>query len=472
MWALAGGAHGVQSPALTLYGQANQATSPFYDVAEGYKTTTGVLPHGGNDWCDGDNAITCATNTSAAKGTANPNGLGKGLLSCMFSASGVAQADTTQCTATTGFDGPSGVGTPNGLGGFAPLTPTPTFNPPTGVKQGVAANFSGSATDPFPGGTISSYSWGWGDGTGANSGATPNHTYAADGTYTVTLTATDGYGQVGTISHTVSVSTPPPPGPAVSSVGPTSGPTDGGNTVVITGAGFTGATKVWFSGNTQATSFTINSDTKITATAPAHAAGVVNVFVTTPAGITPAVTADHYTYGNIPAVTGVSPSSGPTAGGNTVVITGTGFTGATKVWFSGNTQATSFSINSDTKITATAPLHAVGLVNVYVTTTPGTSAAVTADHYTYGTVPAVVGVSPPTGPTAGGDTVVIMGTGFSGATKVLFSGTTQASSFTVNSDTKITATAPPHAAGVVNVYVTTAPGTSAAVTADHYTYTG
>ena len=84
-----------------------------------------------------------------------------------------------------------------------------------------------------------------------------------------------------------------------------------------------------------------------------------------------------------PAVTSVSPASGPTAGGTTVTITGTGFTGATAVDF-GTTPATSFTVVSGTSITATAPAAAgVGTADVTVTTPAGTSGTSAADRYSY-----------------------------------------------------------------------------------------
>ena len=55
-----------------------------------------------------------------------------------------------------------------------------------------------------------------------------------------------------------------------------------------------------------------------------------------------------------PAVTGISPASGPESGGTTVTITGTDLTGATDVQF-GNTSAINFTVDSPTQITATAP---------------------------------------------------------------------------------------------------------------------
>jgi hypothetical protein len=167
----------------------------------------------------------------------------------------------------------------------------------------------------------------------------------------------------------------------VFSVAPNAGPLAGGNTVTINGEGFSGATVVRF-GSSAATSVTVVSAAKITAKAPAHAAGVVNVLVTRPQGTSPAVPADRYTYVVAPKVTAVSPTSGPRAGGNTVTITGTGFAGATAVKF-GSTAATNLTVVSAGKITVKAPAHAAGVTDVRVTTHGGTSAVVSADRYTF-----------------------------------------------------------------------------------------
>ncbi|MBX7212006.1 MAG: IPT/TIG domain-containing protein, partial [Verrucomicrobiaceae bacterium] len=71
--------------------------------------------------------------------------------------------------------------------------------------------------------------------------------------------------------------------PTVTAVSPATGPATGNTSVTITGTGFTGVTAVKF-GGTAATSFTFDSDTQITATTPAHAAGAVSVDVTTAGG--------------------------------------------------------------------------------------------------------------------------------------------------------------------------------------------
>ena len=140
-----------------------------------------------------------------------------------------------------------------------------------------------------------------------------------------------------------------------------------------------------------------------------------------------------------PTVSAVSPTSGPSTGGTSVTVTGTGFTGASAVQF-GTTAATSFTVNSATSITATSPAGS-GTVNVTVTTPGGTSATSVADQFAYVAAPIVSSVSPSSGPQAGGTSVTVTGTALTGATAVKF-GTTAATSFTVNSATSITATSP------------------------------
>src|SRR5262249_48948278 len=85
-------------------------------------------------------------------------------------------------------------------------------------------------------------------------------------------------------------------------------------------------------------------------------------------------------------VTGLDPTTGPSIGGTTVVITGTGFLGATAVYFGAN-PATSFNVDSNTQITAIDPAG-TGVVDVTVTngTTSFTSPA---DQFTYAVAPTV-----------------------------------------------------------------------------------
>ena len=83
-----------------------------------------------------------------------------------------------------------------------------------------------------------------------------------------------------------------------------------------------------------------------------------------------------------PAVTGISPTRGPEAGGTTVTVSGAGLTGATAVMF-GSTPGLNVIIVNDTTVTAIAPPHAPGTVDVTVTSPTGTSGISRADQYTY-----------------------------------------------------------------------------------------
>jgi hypothetical protein len=170
------------------------------------------------------------------------------------------------------------------------------------------------------------------------------------------------------------------PPPVISALNPTRGAVAGGDTVTITGSGFTGTTSVKF-GSTTATDFHVDSDGQITATTPPGAgAGTVNVTVTTKTG---SFTGGEFTYVSAPTVTGINPTSGPTNSATTVTITGTSFTGATAVNF-GNTAASSFNVDSDTQITAVSPVVGISeSVDVIVVTPWGTSPTGPADQFTY-----------------------------------------------------------------------------------------
>jgi hypothetical protein len=169
-----------------------------------------------------------------------------------------------------------------------------------------------------------------------------------------------------------------------------------------------------------------------------------------------------------PTVSALSPSSGGTAGGTVVTISGTNFTGATAVAFGAN-PATNVTVAYATRITATAPAGS-GTVDVTVTAPGGTSAVNAADRFTYNpgppVPPTVTLVNPVTGPA--GTPVTVSGTNFTGATAVAF-GANPATNVTVNNATTITATAPA-GSGTVDVRVTTPAGTSTTNANDQFTY--
>jgi hypothetical protein len=263
--------------------------------------------------------------------------------------------------------------------------------------------------------------------------------------------------------------------PTVTHVSPGTENVSGGDSITITGTGFTNAMSVTF-GGTSAYGFTVLSDTTITATAPGHMSGSADVQVSTSAGASPINASDVLQYSvpaQPPAVYSLGTSSGSTAGGTSVAIQGANFTNVTAVWF-GTQQATSFVVNSSTSITAVAPAQSAANVNVQVVTSAGNS-GMSMSQFSYVApspppgVSTVTHVSPGSEKLTGGDSITITGTGFTNVTSVTFGGT-PATSFTVTSSTTISAVAPTHAAGQVDVQVTSTAGTSQSSASDLLQY--
>lgn len=167
------------------------------------------------------------------------------------------------------------------------------------------------------------------------------------------------------------------PQPGVAYITPPSGSAAGGTPVTITGLWFTGASAVLFggqsgSGGTPALSYQVVDDETITAVAPAGT-GTADIYVVNPTGLANCACAfggatvpAAFTCIPVPVVTKLMRNGGGTTGGDTVILTGSGFTGATDVAF-GTTAAASFAVDSDTQITAVSPAGSAP-VNVTVTT--------------------------------------------------------------------------------------------------------
>lgn len=122
-----------------------------------------------------------------------------------------------------------------------------------------------------------------------------------------------------------------------------------GQAVEILGQGFTGTSSVKF--GTGSATFTVVSDTYLTATVPSNGStGFVTV--TTPSG----TLTSSQKFFVVPVVSSISPISGPV--GTQVTLTGSGFLGATQITF-GGVKAASFTVNSGTSIIAPVPTGAV-----------------------------------------------------------------------------------------------------------------
>ena len=211
--------------------------------------------------------------------------------------------------------------------------------------------------------------------------------------------------------------------------------------MTITGTDLSDASTVTIDGVSVA--FTQVSGSEITFVTPPHAAGAVDVVVTTPGG--PSAPLPFTYVPPAPAPASLDPDNGPETGGTTVTVIGTDLGGATSVTVDG--VEVPFTQVSDTEITFVTPPHAPGEVDIVVTTPGGPSAPLV---FTYTPATTIDGVNPPSGPATGGTQVTISGHCFTGATGVLF-GSKPATSFRVVNDTTIVAVSP---AGTGKVDVT------------------
>jgi hypothetical protein len=188
---------------------------------------------------------------------------------------------------------------------------------------------------------------------------------------------------------------------------------------------------------------------------PAREASKMNSYVASVASGNPSCMA---TTG--PAVTSISPATGPTTGAQAVTISGSGFVAGATVTIGGNA-ATAVVVLNATTVTAITPSHAAGAVSVAVTN-PANGRAVLPSSYVYGGAalpPVVVSSSPAGGPLAGGTLVTIKGTGFSSGATATFAGAGAVATTFVDSTT-LRAISPANSAGIKSLTVTNPGGLS------------
>ena len=239
------------------------------------------------------------------QGSQMPNGVSSGsatmTLTCRVSVASSSDASLSSLTLNPGILSPafaSGTKTyaVSVLNGVSSLTVTPTTN-----NSGASVKINGSAAPS-------------GQGFPFNLSVGPNQ-------IDVVVTAGDG---VTTETYTLNV-TRAAAAPTVTGISPSSGATVGGTSVTITGSDFTGATAVSIGGQA-ATTYNVMSATQITATTQAHAAGAVDVVVTTPAGS--GTLTGGFTYATSTPTVVVSASNASPALGASVTFTATFSNGA------------------------------------------------------------------------------------------------------------------------------------------------
>jgi len=252
------------------------------------------------------------------------------------------------------------------------------------------------------------------------------------------------------------------PAPEVLSCEPASGLTSGGQQITVRGKYFIAGCSASFDGLPASVTF-IDSST-LTAITPSHAAGAVNVRVTNPDSQYGVLTGGFtYFVNSPPQVMSVSPASGPTTGGQSITVTGTGFASGCTALIGANAAAVTY-IDSTT-IALLTPARAAGTVDIRVTN-PDTQYAVLPASYTYAVPPSILAVSPPSGKTTGGQTITVSGVNFRAGCAVFLDSLPCA--VTRVSSAQLLLTTPPHSQSYVDVRVDNTDFTSGTLVSGFY----
>jgi hypothetical protein len=251
----------------------------------------------------------------------------------------------------------------------------------------------------------------------------------ATGTGTFTVTTPGGTATSTGFTFTVN------PPEVSSTFSPKEGPV--GTTVTVKGSGFTGADQVGGQvkfGVTPAVNVKVLDDHTLTADVAPGSTGEVVIFVTTSAGTGDSGSSTfNVTNYPTPNLQSASPGSGPV--GTLVHLKGSGFTGATQVTFNGT--AATPQVVDDSTIDVSVPDGATS--GQIVVSNPKFSSTNPVDFIvTPATKPSITSFSPLAG--AVGQAVEIKGSGFTGATTVLFNNVE--ATFSVSNDGLITTTVP------------------------------
>lgn len=274
-------------------------------------------------------------------------------------------------------------------------------------------------------------------------------------TVDVTVSNTDGQSVVSTAAYTYLDA------PTISSIVPAAGSLSGGTTITINGTEFFPGATVTIDGNA-CTGVTVSSSSSLTCSTPAGTAGARDVVVTNIDSQTVTSTGG-YTYQAGPTITSIAPTSGPTAGGTAITITGSDFISGATVDIGGTACASP--VTTATTITCTTAATSAGSKTVTVTN-PDNQIDSVAAGFLFSDPPTIASVVPDAGAIAGGTTITITGTDFvSGSVVTLDS--LPCTSQTVVSSTSITCVTPAHAVGAVSLAVTNPDAANASST---YTY--
>ncbi len=280
------------------------------------------------------------------------------------------------------------------------------------------------------------------------------------------VTVSNPDGQSATLTGGVTYVVPPP---SISTLTPNSGAGRGGTSVRITGNGFQVGASVGF-GAASSPVATVLSPTDIDVITPAGNDGPVNITIVNPDGQSTTLN-NGFTYVAPPTVAQVQPTSGSTAGGTLITITGTFLRQGATVSLGTNACTAVNVAMGGTTISCTTPAGTAGPVAVTVTNADGQTGILN-NAFTYLAPippPVVTAVTPSFAAITGGQQVTIQGSGFQAGATVRF-GTTSSNAVNVVSPSAILATVPGAASiGIVDVTVTN-PDTQFGRLASSFTY--
>jgi hypothetical protein len=231
--------------------------------------------------------------------------------------------------------------------------------------------------------------------------------------------------------------------PHLTASSPEHGPSNGGQSIIITGHYFSPNITVAFGGAPYfAENVTVINESTITAATPAHAPGTVNLTVTN-TDSTADTLSDYYIFDKPPAADSLSPANGPANGGTNITIGGTDFKNGASVKVD-DTLSLGVEFVSENEIQFILPAHIAGLADVSVINPDGQISTLI-DGITIDQRPIVTAIVPNHGSSLGSESINIQGSNFALGAAVLLDNKNTSGVTWIDSET-LTATTPIHAA--------------------------
>ena len=247
--------------------------------------------------------------------------------------------------------------------------------------------------------------------------------------------------------------------PFIGNVVPDHGPVNGGTPVTITGSGFSSGLKLYWDGEL-AGGLIVNPPDEIKLTTVPHDAGAVSLMIVNPDGLT-AQEEQAFTYeaeGETlpPVVESLSPAHGSAIGGYQVIVNGANFMDGATIKF-GTKSGTGVKFLSPAALVAQVPAGQPGAAVDVTVKNPDGQQGLLEEGFSYDAVEQedlnLISVMPSFGPSTGGTSVALVGTGFSDGDTAVFFGAKESTNVTAVSNNLLTATTPGGPPGPVTVKV-------------------